>query len=365
MRFFKLMLLALPLLLFVACSDDDDNGVVDPPVDNTDTEKPTVNIINPTPDQEVSGDELLVEVVATDNHKVVKVELYLSDSPFVVETLTAEPWTTTLDISSLEAGVHAVSAKAFDSTGNESNRSTISFVKVEQGNFRFAFQSGAEWTYDRWDLDADNNPVESSKHMYVSVIEQGDGTSLDGMTDWYRLISTDNVSGRSDTLIVRTDNQHNILVHGLANALVTRFLRPLVENGTLPTMPELPAPEWTYLAWVNDGNGDPLEPGGTWDVTTGDGIEIPFGFVSATISMGAEYAAKGELVNVAGSDLYTWRTRIMITIDLFGETQIPVDIWFSDQPSAQIQLQQESAEIDVQITTMPVDGDLQKLVSWN
>ena len=364
MRLFKLMLLALPLLLFAACGDDD-NGVVDPPVDNTDTEKPIVNIIKPSPDQEVSGDELIVEVLAVDNHKVVKVELFLSDSPFVAKTLTAEPWTTTLDISSLGAGVHAVSAKAYDSTGNESNRSTISFVKVEQGNFSFAFQNGSEWVYDRWDLDANNNPMENSKRMYVSVIEEGDGSPLGGMTDWYRMISTDNVSGRADTLIVRTDAQHNIMVYGLANSLVARFLRPLIESGTLPTMPPLPTPEWTYLARVNDANGDPLEPGGAWDVTTGDGIEIPFGLVSATISMGAEYAAKGELINIGGSDIYTWRTRIMITIDLFGETQIPVDIWFSDQPSAQIQLQQESAEINVQITTLPVDGDLQKLISWN
>jgi hypothetical protein len=178
------------------------------------------------------------------------------------------------------------------------------------------------------------------------------------------MISTDNSTGRSDTLIVRTDAQHNILVYGLANALVTRFLRPLVESGTLPSMPALPDPEWIYLAQVNDQNGDPLDPGLAWNVTSPEGIQIPFGLISATIKMRASYAEKGEIIPVAAKSVSTWRTRIMITITLLSDTDIPVDIWFSDDPSGQIQLRQESAEIDVLSFKLPVPGDLQKLTSW-
>ena len=129
-------------------------------------------------------------------------------------------------------------------------------------------------------------------------------------------------------------------------------------------MPVLPVPEWIYLAQVNDQNGDPLEPGVEWDITAPQGIQIPFGLVSATIRMRAAYADKGEIIVTGGKDMFTWRTRIMITITLLSDTEIPVDIWFSDDPSAQIQLRQESAEIDVLSFKLPVPGDLQLLKSW-
>jgi hypothetical protein len=356
----------LPLLVFVACSSDDgDDGIVDPTGGSKDTEKPVVLITHPVNDQEVSGDQLDVTITATDNHKVVKIEVYLSNNPFPVATLTAAPWETTLDISTLEAGAASVSAKAFDSTGNESNRSTIGFIKVEKGNFSFTLTDGAEFTYDRWDLDAGNMPVESSKHAYVTRLEQGDGVAMGGETDWYRMISTDAKSGGIDTLIVRTDAQHNVLVYGLANSLVERFTRQLVESGTLPEPPVLPDPVWTYLAKVNDTNGDPLTPGVQWDVTQDGGIVISFGLISATISMKATYLENGEMFSIQGKNVFSWKIGIVVTISILGqENKLPVNIWFSDDPSAQVQLIQESADLNLGLINLPVEGDMQKLVSW-
>lgn len=366
MKYLRVLLFVLPLL-FVAAACSDDDGTVDPNNNNntTDTEKPTVLIVKPTADQEVSGDQLVVEINATDNHKVVKVELFLSNSPFVVSTLTAEPWTTTLDISELEPGAHAVSAKAFDSTGNESNRSTVSFVKTAPGGFNFTFVDGAQFTYDRWGLDGSNQIVESTKSTYTSHFEAGDGSSMGGETDWYRMISTDSRSGRSDTLIARTDDANNIQVYGLANSLVERFTRELIDSGTLPEAPELPDPEWTYLAQLNDDSGAPLEPGGSWDVTMGNGIEISFGLISATITMEGAFVEQGEIFNVRGEDISTWKVRIMVTISILGQNnEVPVYIWFSDDPSGQIRLMQESAELNLGLIQLPVDGDLQMLTDW-
>ena len=367
MKYPRLLFFILPMLLFIACSSDDD-GVTDPNNNNNntaDTEKPTVLITKPVADQEVSGDQLLVEVTATDNHRVVKVELYLSNSPFPVSTLTAPPWTATLDVSTMSPGAQAVSAKAYDSTGNESVRSTVSFIKVDAGGFQFNFVNGAEFTYDRWGLDASNAIVPSTKSTYVSRFEQGDGSSMGGETDWYRMISTDSRSGRSDTLIARTDAQNNLVVYGLANALVERFTRELIDAGTLPEAPTLPAPTWTYLAQLNDANGDPLDPGAEWDVTTGNGIEISFGLISATVTMKGAFIAQGEVINAQGKAINTWKVGITVTISILGiDNDLPVYLWFSDDPSGQIQLLQESAELNLGVINFPVEGDKQVLVSW-
>ncbi len=367
MKNFRLLLFVLPLLLFVACSDDDD-GITDPNNNNnntTDTEKPVVVITKPVADEEISGDQLLVEIDATDNHRIVKLEIYLSTSPFPLATLTAAPWKTTFDISDLAPGAYAVSAKAFDSTGNESNRSTVTFAKVDAGGFRYNFVDGAEFTYDRWGLDSNNEIVASTKSTYISRFEAGDGSSMGGETDWYRMISTDSRSQRSDTLIARTDGGNNLLVYGLANALVERFTRELIDSGTLPEAPVLPEPVWSYLAKVNDANGDPLDPGGEWDVTQGTGIEISFGPLTATVRMKGAFVEQGEVITAQGKDISTWKVRIMVTISILGiDNDIPVYIWFSDDPSAQIQLRQESADLNLGLVQFPVEGDLQTLVSW-
>ncbi len=365
MKLFRLMIFLLPFVLLTACSDDDGDTVVNPPVDTSDTEKPTVLITSPVYDQEVSGDQLQVTMTAADNHKVVKIEVYLSTTPFPVATLTAEPWETMLDISGLAAGVYSVSAKAFDSTGNESNRSTISFMIVEEGGFSFAFIHGSEYTYDRWDLDENNMMVEMTKRPYVTRIEQGDGSSMGGETDWFRMISTDNYIGRTDTLIVRTDAQSNVRVYGLANYIVNNFAKRLVDDGLLPEMPMLPDPAWTYLAQINDANGDPLEPGAQWSITQGNGIELSFGLLSATITMEATYLENGEMFNIQGKDIHTWKVGIIVNISILGQdNEMPVYLWFSDDPSAQVQLIQESAEISLGPLTQAVEGDKQTLVSW-
>lgn len=361
MKSFRLMLFLLPFVLLTACSDD----VVNPPVDNTDTEKPTIQITNPVNDQEISGDQLQVTMTANDNHKVVKIEVFLSTTPFPVATITAEPWETVLDVSGLDPGVYSVSAKAFDSTGNESNRSTISFMKVAAGGFSFSFIDGAEYTYDRWDLDENNMPVETTKRPYVTRIETGDGALVGGQTDWYRMISTDDYIGRTDTLIVRTDAQNNVRVYGLANYIVNNFAKRLVDNGLLPEMPILPDPAWTYLAQINDANGDPLEPGVQWSITQGSGIELSFGLLTATITMEATYLENGEMFTIQGKDIHSWKMGIIVNISILGQdNEIPVYIWFSDDPSAQLQLIQESGAITLGPLTETVEGDKQTLVSW-
>ena len=358
---FRILLTLLPLLLVAACSDDD--STVNPPAG--DTEKPYVAFVKPTNDQQVTDSQLLVELNATDNVKVVKIELTLNMDLSPVQTLTQEPWTTTIDISALPGGINSITAKAYDSAGNASNRATVSFERKVSGIFRFQFVNGAEFTYDRWDLNDGNIKDESSRRAYVSRFEQGSG-EMGGQTGWYRMMSTDAINGRTDTMIARSDEHYNLQVYGLANELVRRFTRPLIEQGFLTGPPELPAPFWTYLVQVNDVNGNPLEPGGEWEITPPGGIALPLGIISATISMRAKYVKKGDIITVSGKDIYTYEMLIIVTIDILGnQSEIPVHLWFSDDPSGQIQLQQEAGLVTVPILgTVPVPGEQQELISW-
>ncbi len=361
MKKFRFLLFLVPFILLAACSSDDP---VSPP-DNSDTEKPYVAFVKPTNDQQITGDILDVELTATDNDKVVKIELTLNADLSPVATLTQGPWTTTVDISALPVGINSITAKAYDSVGNASNRATVSFERKASGAFRFQFIDGAEMISNRWDLADGNVKDESTRRNYVSRFEKGSG-DMGGESVWYRMISTDASTTRSDTMIARADAQYNLQVYGLANELVRRFTRPLIAQGILPTAPDLPAPVWNYLIQANDGSGNPLDPGVEWEITPQGGISIPFGVVSATITMMGKYVNKGQIITVDGKDIYTWEVLITVSIDLLGnESIVPVHLWFSDDPSAQIMLQQETGLVTVPILgSFPVPGEQQELVSW-
>jgi hypothetical protein len=117
---------------------------------------------------------------------------------------------------------------------------------------------------------------------------------------------------------------------------------------------------------VNDSGGNPLEPGGEWEITPAGGIALPIGILSATITMKGKYVAKGEIITVAGKEIQTWKMLIVVTIDILGTaSEVPVHLWFSDDPSGQIQLQQDAAFVTVPVIGgVPVPGDRQELVSW-
>lgn len=361
MRRFRFLFLFLPLVLLVAC-DDDDSGVTPPAGD---TEKPSVAFVKPVNDQQVTGTTLDVELTATDNVKVTKIELTLNNGLSPVKTLTAEPWTTTIDISALPSGPNTITAKAYDEAGNASNSVRITFERKIPGAFRFQFVNGAEFTNDRWDLNDGNIKDESTRRSYVSRFEKGSG-DMGGQTEWYRMISTDALNGRIDTMIARRDEHYNVQVYGLANELVRRFTRPLIEQGFLTEEPTYPAPLWTYLINVNDASGNPLEPGGEWEITPPGGIALPLGLISATVTMKGKYVAKGEMITVNGKDIYTWEMLIVVTIDILGnQSEVPVHLWFSDDPSGQIKLQQEAVTVTVPIIGgIPVPGDQVELLSW-
>lgn len=81
----------------------------------SDAQKPTVQIVSPLTRQALSGDVAL-QVQASDNIKVAKVEFYIDGS--LAGTDEAEPYEYKWATSGESNGRHTVMAKAYDATGN-------------------------------------------------------------------------------------------------------------------------------------------------------------------------------------------------------------------------------------------------------
>ena len=94
-------------------------------VDNTaeDTRPPSVSITSPSNGASVKG-IITVEVSASDNIGVSRVEMYVDDT--LKGTDTASPYSFTLDTKRIQNGLHSIMVKAFDGAGN----SAISSISV-------------------------------------------------------------------------------------------------------------------------------------------------------------------------------------------------------------------------------------------
>jgi len=359
----KRLLLAamLPMLLLAACSDDD--NTTQPPAG--DTQKPSISFVTPVNDQGVTGDELVVELTASDNVGVTKVEIFVDTAPSPAAVLQAAPWKTTIAISDWTVGTHAIAAKAYDAAGNASNRIVVSVVKTQPGVFAFSFTNGKTFTYDTWDIDENNEKVLSTKSSIVSKVEQGDGTAIGGRTDWWRLIDTE-ASGAKDTVIARVDGNGNLEIYGYTRDYIRRFVEGMIEGGFPMEMPTLPDAEWSVMAYCNSAPGVPANPGTEWNITAPGGFDIPVGLFSANVKIKGQFIDRTETVSVQGKTIKLWHVKLINTVTIFGaESNIVVHLWYSDDPSGRIQLWQESTLLNLVLTNFQLNGEKWELASWN
>lgn len=101
--------------------------------DPSDTQSPSVSIIAPAQNSASGLNELGVDLTASDNVGVTKIELLLNGESSPSTTITAEPWEAVLPISHLSDGVNTVVAKAYDGAGNVGTSQTVSFRKENVG----------------------------------------------------------------------------------------------------------------------------------------------------------------------------------------------------------------------------------------
>jgi hypothetical protein len=354
----KLFLLAfLPLLLLAACSDN----TTQPPTG--DTEKPTVAFVKPVNDQELSEGPLDVELTASDNVGVVKIELYVNTATSPAVTLQAAPWKTALDVSALIPGTHTIRAKAYDAAGNASNFVAVTVVRIVPGVFGFSFRAGATFAYNVWNLDESNQKT-GSPITVNSIVEQGSGQPLGGRSDWWRIIDTD-PAGTKDTLTARIDGNGNLEVYGFASDFIRRFVQGMNDGGFPIEVPVLPDPEWKVLGYFNSAPGAPANPGSEWDITSANGIDIPVGLFSANVKIKGKFVDRTETVTINGKTISLWHVELSNIISILGsESIIKVHIWYSDDPSGRILLWQESTLLNLLITNYQLNGERWELKAW-
>jgi hypothetical protein len=92
-----------------------------------DPQDPTVALVSPSPSSLVWG-MVPVDVTATDNVAIARVEIYVDDLLYATETIA--PYSFIVDATELSAGTHKLRSRAYDTSGNsaESKKVKVSFT---------------------------------------------------------------------------------------------------------------------------------------------------------------------------------------------------------------------------------------------
>lgn len=242
------------------------------------------------------------------------------------------------------------------------------------------FSPGQSFTYDRWDLDQSNQPISSTKRDYQ--ISYKDGVGLVGAyEDWVFRIGRDMLSGAKDTLYMRSENRtgsngqpytQSLMVYGFANKLMTAFIqRVQTAFPSLEGDPSVPAPKWDMVAQYYDGSGKALPLGTEWWLTSENGEDLNFTVSGSPIPVNckikARYDAREVKMTVNNKEVLTWECTVTATFNIMNSLQlvVPLHVWFSDDPDAQVQLIQESANITIPILgNFSLPGEKQLLKFW-
>lgn len=99
-------------------------AIVKNTIDNT---APTVAITSPGNSTRLSGAKVTVNVSASDNIGVTKVELYVDGKLFGTDTSAA--YSFSLNVKQLTSGTHTLQAKAYDAAGNVSSSTPVTVTK--------------------------------------------------------------------------------------------------------------------------------------------------------------------------------------------------------------------------------------------
>lgn len=90
---------------------------------SADTTAPSVSLSSPTSGAILKG-TVSVAAIATDDVGVTRVDFYL-DGSILIGSRTASPWSVAWDTSTVSAGSHALTARAFDAAGNSSTSTPV------------------------------------------------------------------------------------------------------------------------------------------------------------------------------------------------------------------------------------------------
>jgi hypothetical protein len=248
---------------------------------------------------------------------------------------------------------------------------------IQQVNIRM--HAGDQFTYDRWDLDPNNQKIESTKRAYDIEINKGVGL-VGQYSDWFFRLGRDRASGKRDTLYIRTETvtrQSNgtsyteeVMAYGFSYQLLQAFIAEVMKLGNV-TVPTIAAPQWNTIARYYDKSGNAVPVGTEWWIGPEEGVTMNFTVGTTVIPANAKikgaYTAREEKISANNKQITTWKSSITATFSALGSTLVEtkIHLWFSDDPDGQIRVLQESSTITIPILgTINVVGETQELVSW-
>lgn len=98
-----------------------------PSTGTADTTPPVVTVTSPAAGSIVSGSNTKINVTATDNKGVIKIQIYLDGT--IVKTGTVATLSYSWNVKKARTGVHTIYAKAYDAAGNVGTSPTITVTK--------------------------------------------------------------------------------------------------------------------------------------------------------------------------------------------------------------------------------------------
>ncbi|MBN1448806.1 MAG: hypothetical protein JXA28_12825 [Bacteroidetes bacterium] len=248
----------------------------------------------------------------------------------------------------------------------------------QQVNIRL--HSGDQFTYDRYDLDENNQKVTTSKRKYDVSFFKGNSLLIN-YNDWFYRIGKDLSTNERDTLLLRTETitrssdgsayTESVMVYGFVYQMLQYFIGEIIREFNPSGIPTIPGQTWDVIARYYDGDGNALDPGAEWEIGPEGGITMNFTFSGQVIPVEAtikgKLEAREEKVMAGNKEVTTWKSSVTVTLDVMSSVQlsIPLIFWFSDNPSTMVKYEQQSASVMLPfLGTLTLDGETQELVSW-
>ncbi len=239
--------------------------------------------------------------------------------------------------------------------------------------------SGDQFTYDRYDLDENNQKITESKSKYEVEFLKG-SSLLISYSDWYYRFGVDRSTNERDTMYIRTetitrssDNSsytESLMAYGFVYDVLQMFIGEVMEFQP-DGVPTIPGANWDVIAKYYDDEGNALDPGAEWELGPEGGVMLNFTFsgipVSVEATMKGVLDAREEKVMANNQEITTWKSSIIFNLNVANSTELDVKLsfWASQDPSTMVKVIQESATVTLPVLgPLTITGETQELVSW-
>ena len=239
--------------------------------------------------------------------------------------------------------------------------------------------SGDQFTYDRYDLDENNQKITESKRKYEVEFIKGNSLLI-SYSDWYYRFGVDRSTSERDTMFIRTetitrssDNSsytESLMAYGFVYDVLQMFIAEVMEFEP-DGVPTIPGATWDVIAQYYDDEGNALDPGAEWELGPEGGVLMNFTFsgipVTVEATMKGVLDAREEKIMANNQELTTWKSSILFNLNVANSTELNVTLsfWVSDNPSTMVKVVQESATVTLPVLgPLTINGETQELVSW-